>query len=206
MKSLSLRERQRLAGMREIQGIALRLFRELGFDAVTVEQIGEAAGVSPSTIYRYFATKERIVLWDEIDADIGEDLAKRLANQPPLEAVRDSFATVIADYLECERETQLDRVSFIYETPQLHAAVVERELANRAALAAGLAEVVGHDDDGDLTARVLAGACMAALDAAVDRWQKTSGAKPLADLVGAAFEPLIARSEARAKRQPGPGP
>ena len=51
--------------MRLTQRTALPLFTEQGFDQVTVEDIADQVGMAASTIYRHFATKERIVLWDE---------------------------------------------------------------------------------------------------------------------------------------------
>ncbi|KAB8194628.1 TetR family transcriptional regulator [Nonomuraea phyllanthi] len=59
-----LRERWRLKAMRTIQERALDLFDEKGFTAVTIEEIAAAAEVSPSSVYRFFGTKEGIVVAD----------------------------------------------------------------------------------------------------------------------------------------------
>ena len=64
---LGLRERKRARTFAAVQTQALRLFREQGYDATTVEQIAEAAEVSPSTFFRYFPTKESVVLLDLYD-------------------------------------------------------------------------------------------------------------------------------------------
>lgn len=63
-----LRERWRLNAMRTIQERALDLFDERGFDAVTIEEIAAAAEVSPSSVYRYFGTKEGLLVADEFDS------------------------------------------------------------------------------------------------------------------------------------------
>jgi AcrR family transcriptional regulator len=66
------RERKRLANRDAARDAALRLFMDRGFDAVSVEQVAQAADVSPSTVYRNFPTKEDLVLGDiaERQADL----------------------------------------------------------------------------------------------------------------------------------------
>ena len=62
-----LRERKKAKTRAAIREHALRLFREQGYSGTTVEQIAEAAEVSPATFYRYFPTKEDVVLQDDLD-------------------------------------------------------------------------------------------------------------------------------------------
>ncbi|MFI9510999.1 TetR/AcrR family transcriptional regulator [Nocardia sp. NPDC052566] len=70
----TLWERRKLEAMSRIQRVALDLFDEHGYRAVTVERVAAAAGVSPSSIYRYFGTKEMLVLYDEQDPQVLEVL------------------------------------------------------------------------------------------------------------------------------------
>jgi len=63
----SLRERKKAQTRAAIQTHALRLFREQGYDATTIEQIIEAADVSETTFFRYFPTKEDVVVQDDFD-------------------------------------------------------------------------------------------------------------------------------------------
>jgi transcriptional regulator GlxA family with amidase domain len=58
----TLREQRRAETQRTIQAHAVRLFTEHGYDATTVTDVAEAAGVSPMTVYRHFPTKEDLVL------------------------------------------------------------------------------------------------------------------------------------------------
>lgn len=62
-----LRERKKAKTHAAIQEHAMRLFAEQGYEATTVEQIAAAAEVSPSTLFRYFPTKQDIVLHDALD-------------------------------------------------------------------------------------------------------------------------------------------
>jgi len=62
-----LRERKKAKTRAAIRREAMRLFREQGYEETTVEQIAEAAEVSPSTFFRYFPTKEDVVLQDDFD-------------------------------------------------------------------------------------------------------------------------------------------
>src|SRR6266568_1437048 len=62
-----LRERKKLKTRAAIQKEAMNLFLKRGFDATTIEDIAEAAEISPSTFFNYFPTKEDVVFQDELD-------------------------------------------------------------------------------------------------------------------------------------------
>ena len=64
--TLGLRERKKIRTRETIRQEAFRLIEENGYAATTVEQIAEAAEVSPSTFFRYFPTKESVLLADDI--------------------------------------------------------------------------------------------------------------------------------------------
>ena len=60
--ALSRRDRKRLTNRESIRSAAVRLFMDRGFDEVSVEDVADAADVSPSTVYRNFPTKEDLIL------------------------------------------------------------------------------------------------------------------------------------------------
>src|ERR1700744_4083588 len=83
-----LRERKKARTRASLREHALRLFREQGYQATTVEQIAAAAEVSPSTFFRYFPTKEEVVLQDDMDIRLVEAFANRPPGRPPIPAIR----------------------------------------------------------------------------------------------------------------------
>lgn len=189
------RERSRIAAMRETQRVALDMFLENGFDAVTVDDVAAAVGMAASTVYRHFGTKEGIVLWHEHDADIDSALAQRLGQLPPYEAIRDALIEAIAERWEDDDGFQLERIRYIYATTQLHAAAVEADFRSRDELTAALRQVLSKPDRD--AAPLLAGAALLALDVAIDHWQQSLGARHLKDLITAAFETLTHLTELR---------
>jgi len=104
-----LRERKKAKTRRTIQEQALRLFAEQGYDATTVEQIAEAAEVSPSTFFRYFPTKEAVVLQDDYDALLQAALAAQPPDAPLGTVLRDTFRAAFARIPEEEQEEILAR-------------------------------------------------------------------------------------------------
>jgi len=69
---MTLRQRNRMAAIQAIQDVAMDLFDERGYHRVTVDDIARAAGISPSTFYRYFGTKEGLFTADSFAA-VGAD-------------------------------------------------------------------------------------------------------------------------------------
>src|SRR5689334_23855993 len=67
-----LRERKKARTRAAIRRHALRLFRANGYQRTTVEQIAAAAEVSVSTFFRYFPTKEDLILQDDMDTQVAE--------------------------------------------------------------------------------------------------------------------------------------
>jgi AcrR family transcriptional regulator len=171
-----LRTRKRLAAMKRVQRVALDRFDERGFDAVTVEEIAAAADVSPMSVYRWFGTKESLVVWDEFDPPILTAVAERLGTHAPLDAVRDALVDLLDDIYDRERDTALDRARLIYAEPALLAAADRNARALRSALADVFTDAGVPVD----RARIIAAVAGALLEVAVDAWQREGGGRPLA--------------------------
>jgi AcrR family transcriptional regulator len=124
-QAAGLRERKKARTRTAIQQQALRLFREQGFQATTVEQIAEAAEVAPSTVFRYFATKEDLAVLDDYYS-LAETVTAALAAQPlaahPVQALRDAFHEAFAALTDEERAARYERDLLMLTIPELWAA------------------------------------------------------------------------------------
>jgi AcrR family transcriptional regulator len=152
-----LRERKKARTRAAIRQHALRLFHEHGYAATTVEQIAEAAEVSPSTFFRYFPTKEDVVLQDDFDPIAIERFEAQPPQTPPIAALRtamrEAFAEAPADQIAQWRE--LNRLTM--SVPELRARALDEWTRSVAMLADLLAKRLGQDP-AELAVRTMAGA------------------------------------------------
>lgn len=183
----TLRERKRLAAMKRVQREAVSRFLADGFGRVTIEEIAGAAEVSAMSVYRWFGTKEALVLWDEFDPPILAEVARQLERHAPVVAVRNAMIAVLDDVYDRERDLALDRARLIFREPALVAAAEQNSRALRAALDAMFTEQAGLDAVG---ATAIAAVAVALLTVAIESWQDHDGERPLADLIAEIFDVL----------------
>ncbi|GAA2298088.1 TetR family transcriptional regulator [Streptomyces kunmingensis] len=191
---LSLAQRKRQLVSDELTEAALQLLALKGFDAVTVDEIVAAAGVSKRTFFRYFASKEDVVV--QFLADMGADMRSALAERPAgetpaaalLHAVRVPVTTCAAD-----SERALRVVQLILRTPALHARFLERQVQWRDDLAEELAGRVGLDPETDLYPRLATGAALNAFHVVLQRWSASDAAQDPVALLDQAFA-VVARA------------
>jgi AcrR family transcriptional regulator len=185
---LGLRERKKLKTRLTIQTEALRLFRTQGYDATTVEEICDAAEVSPSTFFRYFPSKAEVVLWDEYDPLIIQAFRDQPARLTPPQALRNAFRTVIGRLSADQRAEQLLRMSLILAEPELRAAMLSELTRTMRLLGDLLAERAGRNPE-EFAVRVVAGAIMGAMVAVMAEIADNPKAD-LADVVDRALAQL----------------
>ena len=157
-----LRERKKQRTRRTIRTEALKLFQRQGYTATTVEQIAEAADISPSTFFRYFPSKEQLVLVDDVDPI----MIRAFESQPPelstLAAFRQGMRDTFAELDPEEWQFEQDRMKLIYSEPELRS-VVMRETERNVRLVAGLlARRIGRAED-DFEVLAFSGAVVGAL-------------------------------------------
>lgn len=168
-RPVSLRERKKARTRDAIQRHALRLFRQQGYDATTVEQIAEAAEVSPSTFFRYFPTKEDVVLTDDYDPRILEAFHAQPPQVPPVEALRRATQEVAATFGAEERAAIKERWMLAMAVPQLRAASLFNLTEGLDMVAGALATRQGREAP-EFADRTLAGAVIGAWLSALFHW------------------------------------
>ncbi|MEU2130367.1 helix-turn-helix domain-containing protein [Streptomyces sp. NPDC018352] len=189
----TLRERRRSETRRLIQTHAVRLFTDRGYDAVTVADVAEAAGVSAMTVYRHFPTKEDLVLIDQPARLIAERVAASSATQPLVRRVGGALvdaATVLTggdgDELAANERFLLDCLRLMVSTPALRA----RHLDSQYTLQQAIVDALGDDmtdPDASFRAQAATSACMAAMHTALTRWTEDDGQTKLPDLIARAL-------------------
>ncbi len=171
MRAGGLRQRKKARTRAELQRHALRLFRDRGYAATTVDDIAAAADVSRSTFFRYFPSKEDVVLFDDVDPLMAEAFAEQPAGTPLLGALRTALRTAFGRLSPEKRELEEVRMELVRQVPELAAAVRERGGMSVDVVATAIGESLGLDPgalDVQLFAGVVAGARLAA-QSLVDR-------------------------------------
>jgi AcrR family transcriptional regulator len=154
-----LRERKKARTRAAIRQHAFRLFRDQGYDATTIEQIAEAADVSSSTFFRYFPTKEDVVLQDDMDLLWAEAVRAQPPELSAMAALRSAMHDLIGQ-LTPEMTAQLQETAELtMSIPAVRARSLD-ELARTIGVIAQLAgERAGRSPD-ELDVRAFAGAVL----------------------------------------------
>jgi AcrR family transcriptional regulator len=155
--AVGLRERKKAKTKAAIQQHAMRLFGERGYQATTVEQIAAAAEVSPSTFFRYFPTKEDVVLYDALDPVLLEAFRAQPAELSPIQALRGAMWAVFGELPAGEVAVQQERDALIRSVPELRARMLDEFAKSLDLFAEIVADRVGRRAD-DPAVRTLAGA------------------------------------------------
>jgi TetR/AcrR family transcriptional regulator, regulator of mycofactocin system len=164
--------RPRATSRRELEHIALELFREHGFENTTVEQIAEQAGVSKRTFFRYFESKSA-VLWSEFDQEVAT-LHRLLSEASPglsmVDAIRSAVITA-NHYSKADVDELRARMHVISTVPALSASASVHYDRWAGALAQFAARRMGQPATaGDLIPQAIGFSALGACRAAFDQW------------------------------------
>jgi AcrR family transcriptional regulator len=178
-----LRERKKARTRASIREHALRLFREQGYQATTVEQIAAAAEVSPSTFFRYFPTKEDVVLQDDMDTRMIEALERQPAGLSPLGAVRAAIREVWASYSAADVEVISQTTALTMTVPEIRARALDEFARTINVIGEAVAKRAGRPPD-DLAVRVMAGAIIGVIMSITMPWEGWSDRQTMEDTFG----------------------
>ena len=195
---VSLRERKKLATRHELRRAALRLVAEHGFSSVTVEEIAEAANVSPRTFFNYFPSKEAVLFGAGPDRAVAarEAIAGQAPGEPVLTVLRMVLASharaVVEDLAELGGDPVdwLGRMRAARADPQLRAAHGAQLAAIERTIAEAIAQRLGTDLDRDPYPGLLAATATGVFRSSMTFWAASGGAVPLDHLVDLAFRSL----------------
>ncbi|MCX4687486.1 TetR family transcriptional regulator [Kitasatospora purpeofusca] len=183
---LSLRERKKLKTRQTIRREAYRLIAEQGYENTTVDQIAAAAEVSPSTFFRYFATKEDLVLTDEYDPAMIDALLSRPEGEPFLRSCREALIGLLRQLLEHEREELLVRLRLTKDVPALRARMIDTGNEPQRLYLTALTRRAGVREP-TYAMRITAAAIGAATTETVLQWAEGDGTEDIAELVHRTF-------------------
>lgn len=171
-----------------LEQAALDLFGERGFDATTVKEIAERAGLTERTFFRHFADKREVLFGSSplqeslvTALDAGPDTA------PPIDAIAAALR-VTAELLQERRELARRRQAII----DAHTELQERELIKLASLSSALADALRRRGVAEPAASLAAEAGIAVFKIAFVRWVNESNRQDLPELVQDALDELKA--------------
>ncbi len=183
-----LRDLTRRAVRAEIAAKAMDLFLEQGFEETTVNQVAAAVGMSSRSVFRYFDSKEEMVIGELVE--LGHEVAAALEGRPddegPWIALRHALQ-VCVDSLEGQ-DVGRRRATMLANTPSLRTAMLDKQMRWQEMLVPHIERRLHVTGElGALQARALVSTALACLDVAATAWTQRPSDRSLRDLVDVAF-------------------
>lgn len=183
-----LRERTRQAVRAQLLAVAWDLFVQRGYDATTVDEIAAEVGMSQRSFFRYFGSKEDVVLekFERVGTMLADELAKRPATETAWAALRRAFDVIV---LPAERDPRhgLVLLRITSQAPALRARVLEEQTRWQELLAPLVAQRLQPPADAGLSPTALTAAALACLVVANAAWLRGDGTEPLGRLLDEAM-------------------
>jgi AcrR family transcriptional regulator len=195
-----LRERKKQQTREALARAGMELFVERGYDATTLAEIAEAAGVSTRTIFAYFPSKEDILFasFQTMREALVRALAERPDGQDALTTLRDF---IVFGHTKSELDRELDRIIGSDETLRSHKRARISQLQEL--LVAAIADDLDAGPD-DFRAQVAAASLTAAFEV-LERRGPGSTVSYTNEEVAAAIDPVISFVRAGLEALPAPG-
>jgi AcrR family transcriptional regulator len=200
---LSLRERKKRETREALVAAALRLFQTHGFDRVRVDEIAAEAGVSRSSFFRYFTSKEAVAFAGETErlSEFARTVERSIAEAGRFAVLR-SAAAALAESYTLDRHRIVQRERLVEASRELGSYRLELDELWEAELAEALVAGKRPSRNESLHARVLAAALVGARRATLRRWVQSAGRDDLGKMVRRALDWL----EHGFDREDGSGP
>lgn len=191
MSPVGLREIKKNKLRQAVQRETLRLIDEKGWAGTTVEKIAETVEISTTTFYRYYSSKEDVVLSGAYEAPGGGEperllFEERPDDEPVVESIRAVLVGTDTSVVQEDRVELLARLRLIYSVPELTAEYTRRQLSAADRLAALIARRAGRDA-GEHEVRIAAAALQSAITESLRYWADSDGRGELKELVDAAL-------------------
>lgn len=171
----------------EITAVAMDLFVDRGFERTTIDEIVAAAGISRRSFFRYFGTKEDVVL-GHLVAD-GAAVRAQLEQRPDDEDVWDALRAALFALEESTGDDRLLAIArMMYQTPSLRARSIEKHLRWCEDLAPEVQRRLGNGAGSALRARAIVGCVVTCLDLAGEAWSSEGGTEPLSSYFAVALD------------------
>lgn len=162
-----LRERKKQRTRETVRREAFRLFELHGYAQTTIDQIADAADVSPRTFFRYFPTKESVLITDEFIEPIIDAFLAAPPELSPVAAFRYAVDEVFTDMAGSAYDYALARQRLMYTLPEAKGGLYDEYIRTIRMLTEAMAQRLHRDKDDD-EMMVLAGAITGVLMAAAD--------------------------------------
>jgi AcrR family transcriptional regulator len=165
-RAAGLREQKKTATRKALRDAALRLALQDGPDNVRVDDIAEAAGVSPRTYNNYFGSREQAIV-AAITAERESRIGAAVAARPGNVRLADAVTEAVVEQYTAPDENAREAILLVTTSPALRRAFIGATAAVQHHLAEAIAERI---DDDRYAAQVLAASVTAAIQVALERW------------------------------------
>lgn len=182
----SLREKKRKQLRRKIQQEALSLFIQQGYNNTTVEQIAKKVNVSHMSIFRYFPTKEAIILDDNSEELIASLIKKQSNNTTEAEKIERAVLEAISYIYPQGKDRMLKRMQLIMSTPELKAKMWDKQISTAKIISGS----ISNSPKKSFELYLLSALYVAAMIIAVEEWVRSKGKNDLVILIKKAFKTL----------------
>ncbi|WP_437876283.1 acyl-CoA-like ligand-binding transcription factor [Sorangium sp. So ce513] len=192
-----LRERKKERTRAQVIETAIDLFLKNGYEQTTLDEILGAVEISRRTFFRYFESKEDLLIgWmDQLIEVAREAIRARPPGEPPVEALRNAIRDTLGRLFEGDLPRFVAVQQFVAKTPAVRARQGERLGHCAEAVCEPLAARMGLDPQRDLAPRVLARCAITIMECAIEAWIARGATENLLDLVDEGFRALAREHE-----------